>query len=127
MEDKDSRQKEPNKRLLGAKAEELAADYLKEQGMEILARNYRSRRGEIDLIGRHQGYLVFVEVKYRASDKKGAPQEAVGSAKQRVICRVADYYRCMHGIRLSTPVRYDVVAIRDREICWYQNAFPHIY
>lgn len=95
--------------------------------MEILKQNYRSRRGEIDLIGRHDGYLVFVEVKYRASGRRGTPQEAVGSAKQRVICRVADYYRCTHGIRLSTPVRYDVVAVLGEEICWYQNAFPHIY
>lgn len=105
--------------------EEAAARYLEERGMRILERNYRNRYGEIDIIGRMDGYLVFVEVKYRATERNGSPQEAVGAAKQRRICAVADYYRSMYGIRLSEPVRYDVVAIRGEELCWYRNAFPH--
>lgn len=116
-----------NRRALGARAEQLAEDYLTEQGMRILARNFRNRQGEIDLIGMHQGYLVFIEVKYRASLRKGNPEEAVGAAKQKSICRVADYYRCTHGIPLSTPVRYDVVAVLGEEVRWHKNAFPHVY
>lgn len=114
-----------NKRKTGDRTENLAAAYLERKGMRILERNYRSRYGEIDLIGRHGEYLVFTEVKYRTSAKRGMPEEAVGALKQRRICAVADYYRAMHKIPSSMPVRYDVVAILGEEIRWYQNAFPH--
>ncbi len=116
-----------NKRKLGAQAEKLAENYLTAAGMKIVARNFRNRQGEIDIIGYHEGYLVFVEVKYRASLKKGNPEEAVGTAKQRVICKVADYYRCTHRVPMSTPVRYDVVAVLGEEVRWLQNAFSHVY
>jgi len=119
--------KEHNHRSIGTKAEDVAAAYLTAHGMKILHRNFRSRKGEIDLIGLHNGYLVFLEVKYRATWKMGAPQEAVGMAKQRVICKVADYYRCVYRIPLSAPVRYDVVCVTGEEIEWCQNAFPHRY
>lgn len=60
-------------------------------------RNFRrGRNGEIDIIGRDGKYLVFVEVKYRSGDEKGNAAEAVTTAKQRTICRVADYYRYLH-------------------------------
>lgn len=114
-----------NNRQKGTEAEKLAAEYLASGGMRILARNFRSRYGEVDLVGYHEGYLVFVEVKYRSSDKRGSPLEAVGAAKQKRICAAADYYRCIHGIPLSVPVRYDVVALLGEEIVWYRNAFPH--
>lgn len=116
-----------NKRARGAAAEHLAAEYLTQNGMRIIEQNFRCRQGEIDLIGYHNGYLVFVEVKYRSTARNGVPQEAVGAAKQRVICRVADYYRYRHKVPLSTPVRYDVVAISGEELQWYQNAFSHYY
>ncbi len=116
-----------NKRLMGTDAETKAAEFLISQGAQILDRNFRCRQGEIDIICRHGSYLVFVEVKYRASLQKGAPQEAVGAAKQKVICRVADYYRCTHGIRQSVPVRYDVIAVLGEDLEWYQNAFEHRY
>ena len=75
----------------------------------------------------HEGYVVFAEVKYRGSAAKGSPEEAVGITKQRKICRVADYYRMMHGMSDSVPVRYDVVAIDGQTITWIKNAFPHHY
>jgi len=118
---------EENKRSKGAAAEQMAADYLTQRGMRIIRRNFRCRQGEIDLIGYHNGYLVFVEVKYRSNSKNGMPEEAVGAAKQRVICQVADYYRYCQRLPLSTPVRYDVVAIAGEEIRWVQNAFSHCY
>lgn len=116
-----------NNRRTGAEAEEKAARYLEQRGMRILERNFRSRRGEIDLIGVEDDYLVFVEVKFRASDGKGVPEEAVGTAKQKRICGTADYYRYIHGLGDFTPIRYDVVAVREEHISWYRNAFPHIY
>ena len=116
-----------NSRTTGADREKQAAEYLERQGMRIVERNYRSRQGEIDLIGWHQGYLVFVEVKYRSGNEKGHAAEAVDLRKQRRICRVADYYRYCHGVGQDVGVRYDVVAIQGEMITWFQNAFPHIY
>lgn len=116
-----------NKRRLGAEWERLAADYLTERGMRIAERNYRNRQGEIDLIGYHQGYVVFVEVKYRCTKEKGYAAEAVDYRKQRQICKVADYYRYTHKLGNNVGVRYDVVAVQGGEVQWIQNAFPHIY
>ena len=62
---------ERNKRKIGGQYEDLAAAYLREQGYEILERNYRDRLGEIDVIAREAGYLVFVEVKYRKDQRSG--------------------------------------------------------
>ena len=56
--------------------------YLMRSGVNILERNYRCSRGEIDIIGFHRGCLVFFEVKYRNDDRFGTALEAVGSAKQ---------------------------------------------
>ncbi len=116
-----------NKREIGTKTEELAAAYLEGRGVRIIARNFRIRQGEIDLIGYQEGYLVFFEVKYRTSRVKGLPEEAVGLQKQKQICRVADYYRSTRRIPLSTPIRYDVIAMEQDTVRWYQNAFEHIY
>lgn len=116
-----------NTRKKGAEYEQVAANYLQRQGVVILEHNYRNRRGEIDIIGRDGEYIVFFEVKYRRDNSKGHPAEAVTHGKQRTICRVADYYRIIHRMGESSPVRYDVVAICGAEITWYQNAFEHIY
>lgn len=67
-----------NKRKVGAFYEEIAADYLVSQGVMILERNYRNWLGEIDLIGMTaDGWLIFVEVKYRSSERSGSPLAAV--------------------------------------------------
>lgn len=108
-------------------AEQCAAEYLEKQGMRIVEYNFRNRQGEIDIIGYHNNYLVFVEVKSRNNTTKGRPECAVGITKQKQICKVADYYRFQNHLSSSTPVRYDVVAIYKEEILWYQNAFSHIY
>ncbi len=116
-----------NKRKMGADKEQMAADYLEQQGMRIVERNFRNRQGEIDIIGYHEGYLVFTEVKYRSSAGKGNALEAVDMRKMRQICKVADYYRYLHKLGNGTSVRYDVIAIQGEEIQWIKNAFPHIY
>ena len=103
----------------------MAADFLEKKGVLILERNFRCRQGEIDLICRDGEYLVFVEVKYRRNNQKGAPQEAVGTAKQKKICLVGAYYRMLHHLGNDTAVRYDVIAIEGEEIQWIPNAFPH--
>ena len=117
-----------NTRQTGNVYEQMAADYLEKQGMRILERNFRrGRNGEIDIIGRDGKYLVFVEVKYSSGDEKGNAAEAVTTAKQRTICRVADYYRYLHHYGEDTWVRYDVVAIQGEALHWIPNAFPHHY
>ena len=115
-----------NKRKTGTAAELRAEAYLSEKGVRIVGKNFRNRHGEIDLIGYHEGYLVFFEVKYRSSRNKGVPEAAVGFYKQKQICQVASYYRCVYRVSLSTPIRYDVVAIEGEEIRWHQNAFTHV-
>ena len=115
-----------NKRQIGAEYEVRAKEYLAAQGVQIIEQNYRCRTGEIDLIGYHQGYLVFIEVKYRSSEQNGNPAEAVNCHKIRQISKVSDYYLYKHGMGESTAVRYDVVAICNNEIIWYENAFEHV-
>lgn len=124
--EKTGRSPEPlreNTRRVGAGYEEKAAEYLQSRGYFILCRNFRCRQGEIDLIARQGGYLVFIEVKYRRGKANGWPEEAVTPAKQRSICRTADYYRLCRGYREDTPCRFDVVAILGEEITLYENAF----
>ena len=115
---------EVNKRKVGAFYEELAADYLISQGVMILERNYRNRLGEIDLIGMTaDGWLIFVEVKYRSSEYSGNPLAAVDSKKQWVISRVAVEYLKNRYRSMDVRCRFDVVGIERDEICWVKNAF----
>lgn len=116
-----------NTRKKGTDKEQLAADFLSAQGMRIVERNFRGRQGEIDIIGYHKRYLVFVEVKYRSTQDKGSALDAVNARKQHQICKVADYYRYLHRLGDNTMVRYDVIAIQGEKIQWIQNAFPHIF
>ncbi len=115
-----------NKRTTGKLYEEKAAAFLKERGFFLLDMNYRCRQGEVDLIGIHDGCLVFVEVKYRKDTGSGAPEEAVGPAKQMKICRVSDYYRLAKPAEAARQVRYDVVAICGEDVRWYRDAFNYV-
>ncbi|MDE7211440.1 MAG: YraN family protein [Lachnospiraceae bacterium] len=112
-----------NKRKVGSEKEAVAADYLSGIGYQILERNFYSRTGEIDLVAREGGYLVFVEVKYRKNNASGYPEEAVTPAKQRAIVRTARYYMLRNKYPEMTPCRFDVVAITGMEIRLIQNAF----
>ena len=116
-----------NTREKGTEYEHIAANYLQNHGVIISECNYRSRQGEIDIIGKDGEYTVFFEVKYRKNGANGQPAEAVNYRKQRKICKVADHYRMIHQIGEFSPVRYDIVAICGTEITWYQNAFAHSY
>ena len=115
-----------NKREKGAQKEEQVCAYLLSKDVKITERNFRCKQGEIDIIGYDGGFLVFFEVKYRSSRKAGSAAEAVGYAKQRKICRVADYYRMIHRCQEDTAIRFDVVAIDGNHIRWLKNAFYYI-
>lgn len=114
-----------NQVLKGKEYEEKVALYLEKQGMQLLEQNFRCRHGEIDIVGIHKGCLVFVEVKYRKDNSRGAAEEAVGVSKQKKICYTSDYFRISRKKYQKMQVRYDVVAITKDNIKWYQNAFPY--
>ncbi len=98
------------KTALGRKGEDLAAAFLQRQGYGILARNYRRRYGEIDIVAEEGDTLVFVEVKTRKSNRFGSAWEAVTRAKQRQISLVALDYITRHRLQ-KRNVRFDVVAV----------------
>ncbi|MCR5603305.1 MAG: YraN family protein [Lachnospiraceae bacterium] len=116
-----------NKRKVGAEYEERAVRYLAKNGIRIIARNFRSRFGEIDIVGHDGQYYIFFEVKYRKNKSSGNPAEAVNEHKQYRISRVADYFRVYCKLKDSDSVRFDVISILGEEIKWYKNAFYYLY
>lgn len=112
-----------NKRKTGFGYEKQALEYLQNNGYIIVCTNFYCRRGEIDIIAKDGEYLVFVEVKYRKSLKYGYPQEAVSVNKQKRIIMSAVYYCMKNNIPADTPVRFDVVAVLDKDITLLKNAF----
>ncbi len=107
----------------GESAENLAAAFLERKGLKILARNYRCRFGEIDLVALSGGSLVFVEVRARASEAFGGAAGSITAAKRRRIVAAARHYLARH--RVSSACRFDVVLIqgRSQEIEWLADAF----
>lgn len=114
-----------DKRSIGNSYEQIAYKYLESIGYNIIERNFKSRSGEIDIIAKKDGYIRFIEVKYRSSPKYGFPEEAVDYKKQRLISRAASYYLYKHKYSEDTLVCFDVVAILDNEIILYENAFEY--
>lgn len=104
---------------LGQQAEERALAYLQQQGLVLLARNYRCRAGEIDLIMRQQQLLVFVEVRSRRSAAFGGAAASVGRLKQQRLWRTAEHYL----LRYARPpaCRFDLVAIDGGALSWLQD------
>lgn len=101
-------------RAIGLLGEDLAVDFLRRRGYKILARNFRTRFAEIDLIARHRGTLVFVEVKSRRSPAYGHPKEAITPAKQRRISMAALAYLKQERA-LDRPARFDVVTVQLKD------------
>jgi putative endonuclease len=98
---------------LGISGENLACDALSRQGYAILARRYRTRVGEIDIVARDGGTLVFVEVKTRTSNRCGPPAEAVTWRKRRRIVTMARWYLSEYGLH-GCLCRFDVVTVLCR-------------
>ena len=110
---------------LGKLGEDLAVDYLTQQGYQILERNWRSGHKEIDIIALDDTNLVVVEVKTRKSDDYGEPDIAVGRDKQRMLIWAADAY--VRYKNLNVDVRFDIISIvftsGEPEIEHIENAF----
>jgi putative endonuclease len=94
----------------GRLGETLAIAYLVRQGYEILENNYRKQFGEVDIIAREQGTIVFIEVKTRHSSVFGTPSEAVNGRKQRQLSRIAQDYLLNHQLS-DTAARFDVIGV----------------
>jgi len=113
----------------GAAAESRAATFLEQAGLVLVARNYRSPHGEIDLIMQQEQTLVFVEVKARSGDYFGAPQFAVDFRKQAKMSRVALVYLSRKKL-LPCACRFDVVGVlkspQGTRVELFQNAFDVI-
>jgi len=111
---------------LGKLGEDLACAELSRRGSAILARRYRSRFGEIDIVARDGETTVFVEVKARDGDRFGDGADAVTGWKQRRIAGMAVDYLARHRLH-DRPCRFDVVAIdvssRPPQVEVYVNAF----
>ena len=108
----------------GSAAEQLARRYLESQGLVLRERNYKCRRGEIDLIMQAGNQLVFVEVRYRKNPRYGSAAESVTADKQARIIRAANHY--LQRLPGERACRFDVVAISGNlgnQIDWIPDAF----
>ena len=107
----------------GARAEELCAELLRRAGLRVLARNWRCRHGEIDLVAEEGTTLVFAEVRYRRDARYGGAAESVTAAKQARLVAAARFYLMR---RSETDCRFDVLLLDSLEagrIQWIRNAF----
>jgi len=111
---------------LGESGENLAVSELERREYAILARRYRTRHGEIDIVAKDGETIVFVEVKARSTAEFGTAAEALTTWKKRRLTAMAEDYLARHRIT-DTPCRFDVVAIDacdlDPVITVYPNAF----
>jgi putative endonuclease len=110
----------------GKIAEGQAAEWLKGKGFEHLESNYRHGHAEIDLIMKHNGLLIFIEVKYRSGTGFGYAEEFVDSTKRKLLIKAADFY--IHQIDWHKDIRFDIVGVyKDRygklNFKYFEDAF----
>ena len=110
----------------GVYGENLACEYLLKQDFEIIKRNFRYKKGEIDIICTKDEVLIFVEVKYRTSDAFGMPENSVDNNKKKIFLRTADEYIFQEN--WQNDIRFDIIAILHKgntnpEIMHFEDAF----
>lgn len=114
--------KSPTARQIeGAAGEEQALEYLKEQGLVLVERNFRCRGGEIDLILKQNGMLIFVEVRKRSHMHYGGAAASIDHHKQARLIGAAQTY--LQRYRNLPPCRFDVIAIDGNDLHWIPDAF----
>lgn len=122
------RKEQPEHLRRGALGERAAKKYLQQEGLKFLVANFRSKRGEIDLIFRDQDCLVFVEVKTRSSEEWARPAAAVNARKKRLVSQTAlDYLRLIKNPQVK--IRFDIVEVlldegEVHEVRHLPNTFP---
>jgi putative endonuclease len=110
------------RRAVGARGEELVAEWYRARGYRVLDRNWRCRAGELDIVAGRDGLVVFCEVKTRSSVAFGVPSEAVTAVKQRRLRTLGVQWLGQSGVR-ARDVRFDVASVLDREIDVIEGAF----
>jgi putative endonuclease len=119
--------KPTSKRLTGDRFEQQACDVLVRGGMLVIARNYSTRFGEIDLIMRDRDVVVFVEVRYRRSGGFGGAAASVTEAKRARLVRAAQCFLLTHAEHARRPCRFDVVSFdgpsTEARMQWCRAAF----
>jgi putative endonuclease len=108
---------------LGSRGEALAAAWYEAAGYEVVARNWRCREGEIDLVVQRGGELVFCEVKTRTSDRFGVPAEAVTAAKQQRMRELAARFLAECGAGRGRGLRFDVACVVGGRVQVIEAAF----
>lgn len=117
--------------LSGKEAEHYAAQYLTQQGLEILAQNYRCKLGEVDLVMRDKSTIVFVEVRSRKHSRYGSSIESVDHRKQRRLVHAAQHYLLKYQLSNRVICRFDILGINTAKInkdpyaaiTWVPDAF----
>ncbi|MFB1040874.1 MAG: YraN family protein [Polaribacter sp.] len=112
---------------LGKKGEKLAIDFLIKNGYQILEKNYRYLKAEVDIIAQKENILAVVEVKTRSTDYFGDPQDFVNPKKIKLLLSAIDYYVIEKD--LDVEVRFDIIAIihknNNTKIEHLEDAFLH--
>ncbi|MDA0909951.1 MAG: YraN family protein [Proteobacteria bacterium] len=110
-------------RAIGGEAENKALVFLETQGFSLIAKNFLTPLGEIDLIGQIADVLIFVEVKARKSAQFGSALEMVTKSKQIKVRKTAQVFLQQHRHYQHAECRFDVIGITGDEIQWVQAAF----
>lgn len=114
-------------RAAGARYEDIALDHLQSAGLELIARNYHCRYGEIDLVMRERDIVVFIEVRFRRRGRFGDGIDSVNAAKRAKLVRAASAFLAEHPRLADGACRFDVLAISDDSRAplpdWRRNAF----
>ena len=113
-----------NKRQIGEEYENKAIEFLQKEGYEILMHHFYTRFGEIDIIGKNDGYICFIEVKFRSNKNFGRAIEAIDLKKQKTIIKISKIYISKNNLSYNLPYRYDVICFDNGSINLYKNAFP---
>lgn len=115
----------------GQHAEQCAAEYLQQQGLRCLHRNYRCRRGEIDLVMYDSTALIFVEVRHRGSKHYGGALASITYQKQHRLIKAAQEYMLRERVHHQQVCRFDIITIDGNlsrpQIDWIRNAFDLSY
>lgn len=121
-----------NRTQFGTYVEDQTCRWLSERGVAILKRNFRCRSGEIDIIGRHDDFLVFFEVRFRRNNRYGGAAASVDCRKQLKLAKAAQFFLLGHRNLQNAACRFDVVAVSDKnaqtgserlEFDWHRAAF----
>lgn len=118
----------PASKSKGELAESYACEFLQQQGLTLVDKNYSIKQGEIDLIMRDGNYLVFVEVRLRGDEIYGTGLESISANKVKRILAAARHYLLMHLLVDKIDCRFDIISLSNTlELDWIKNAFEVEY